>query len=145
MGLLKRNAADRFDFDSFFNHPFIRPVMSEVSNVQARTSPVKVPYSDRESRQTPPTATATQSVVPSADRNYGAAKNYTLPLASDNTNNPGTVENQPLSSKTQIVATKSVTAKKTSPNTSKTITTSPRGQQAGLSQSPNSNKQYPNG
>jgi len=25
MGLLKRNAADRLDFDAFFNHPFIRP------------------------------------------------------------------------------------------------------------------------
>ena len=57
MGLLKRNAADRFDFDIFFNHPFIRLVVEEAPTARVRTSPVKVPSADRGSRNTTPVAT----------------------------------------------------------------------------------------
>merc|ERR1711902_306448 len=63
MGLLKRNAADRFDFDIFFNHPFIRPVVEEPSIARVRTSPVKVPSADRGSRNTTPVATETKPIA----------------------------------------------------------------------------------
>ena len=140
MGLLKRNAADRLDFDLFFNHPFIRPVATaETPNTRVRTSPVKVPSADRGSRHTTPTANEARSIPQSTEPTQNVPKNPAVP----NSNNTRPVENNPPSPHSQYPVIKSGAAgRKTSPNASKPINTMPRGQQPGLIQSPNTNKQF---
>ena len=139
MGLLKRNAADRLDFDIFFNHPFIRPTVSPVPSARSRTSPVKVPSSEK---QTTPTTTATGTVQSSTASNQSTPRNPTLPLTSVDVINPAPIES-PLSQAPSGGITTVVAGRKTSPKTSNPLNTIPRGQQTGLSQSPGSNKHLP--
>ena len=138
MGLLKRNAADRFDFDIFFNHPFIRPVVEEPSIARVRTSPVKVPSAERGSRNTTPVATETKPIAtPTQSREPTQNKSEVPSSVGSNTNNKTrTGENSPTSPMRP-----SIGGRKTSPTASKPINTAPRGQQPGISQSPNPGKQ----
>lgn len=43
MGLLKRNAKDRMEFETFFNHPFIRMVDSSAQKPSVATGSPSVP------------------------------------------------------------------------------------------------------
>ena len=129
-GLLKRNAADRLDFDIFFNHPFIRPMTSDTTAPRSRTSPVKVPSVD------------------------GRTKKASLEEMSDNTGTPKYPASQPEnaridnqeSSDTQqpssynappITKKPCTTDRKNSTIGTKAATATPRGQQVGNSQAPN--------
>ena len=139
MGLLKRNAADRFDFDIFFNHPFIRPVVEEPPTARVRTSPVKVPSADRGSRNTTPVATEAKSLAnPTQSREPTQNKSDVPSSLGSNTNyktRPG--ENIPTSPMKA-----GTSGRKTSPTSTKPISTTPRGQQPGVAQSPNPRQQY---
>ncbi|XP_059090467.1 serine/threonine-protein kinase unc-51-like isoform X1 [Tigriopus californicus] len=58
VGLLKRNAKDRFEFDVFFNHPFLRRVQENsgpkpITTRSPATRPVAVPPPTRSSSSTP--------------------------------------------------------------------------------------------
>ena len=141
MGLLKRNAADRFDFDIFFNHPFIRPAVSTAPPARARTSPVKVPSSETTSRQTTPTTT-TETVPPSIGSTQSTPKNPNLPLTSVDIINPGVIECPP-STQALSGGITTVVAGRKSPKAPTTLSTTPRGQQTGVCQSPGSNKHLP--
>ena len=135
MGLLKRNAADRFDFDIFFNHPFIRPIAEEPSTTRVRTSPVKVPSAERGSRNTTPVATETKTIATPTQSREPTHNKSDVPVGS-NTNKTRIGENIPTSP-----VKPGVGGRKTSPTTSKPMNTTPRGQQPGISQSPNPSKQ----
>ena len=139
MGLLKRNAADRFDFEIFFNHPFIRPAVEAPSNTRVRTSPVKVPSTDRGSRNTTPVATDAKPITtPTKSKEPTQNKSEVPSSAVANTNTKTRYgENAPSSPMKPGIG-----GRKLSPTTSKPMTTTPRGQQPGVGQSPNPNKQF---
>ena len=140
MGLLKRNASDRLDFDTFFNHPFIRRPAHSVSSERARTSPTKVSSLDKTSKQTTPTTNAKGTIPPETEREESTPRNYKLPLTSADIISPTHTES-PQSTQTPPTAIATVvTGRKTSPKTSNPLYTTPRGHQMGVTQSPASNK-----
>ena len=135
-GLLKRNAADRLDFDIFFNHPFIRPVASDSTNTRVRTSPVKVPSSEKGSRQITQTTNDSGCIPQSTEGTQLASKNSAL---------PNTINTKNVDTDVQSSAIKpGVIGRKTSPSTSKPISATTRGLQPGFCQSPTSIKKYSN-
>ena len=131
-GLLKRNAADRLDFDIFFNHPFIRPMASDTTAPRSRTSPVKVPSADGRTKK---------AGLEDISDNTGSPKYPASQPENARIDNQESSDNQPASYNAPPITKKPCTTdRKNSTIGTKAATATPRGQQVGNSQAPSSTK-----
>lgn len=85
-GLLKRDARDRIDFDTFFNHPFIRPV------VPAAPPPPPTPPVSTGSKRSPPPSSQPVNVPSSAPVSNSTTPRNSAPISAPNAEVAGSAQ-----------------------------------------------------